>query len=274
LARPAFTAKTYQFILSRSEREIARRVDELGLEDAPEVTIGAVETVLGAEAYQPFQGHRGCDLACLERGVELTHAVPLLGNLHSVDGLVGAADQRYKRTVVAVGIDPVDALVLDSSDARAEAQAQHREGGEVDLGIAVGVGVMLFDLELALVVTQTVEYEGSITVGEGIALLAHAIKLDPENPVASERFFQELIVHREKALALPITSFNHQDEVVGAAFGPDGARILTASADKTAKLWDAASGKLIASFDHISQIAFRDRKWARIFRRRFPRRRR
>ncbi|HEX7194461.1 MAG TPA: hypothetical protein VF207_05785, partial [Chthoniobacterales bacterium] len=31
--------------------------------------------------------------------------------------LVGAADQRCKRTVVAVGIDPVDALVLDSADA-------------------------------------------------------------------------------------------------------------------------------------------------------------
>jgi hypothetical protein len=61
--------------------------------------------------------------------------------------------------------DPVDALVLDPTDARAEAQAQHGEGGKVDLGIAVGVGVMLFDLELALVVKQTVEYEGSITVG-------------------------------------------------------------------------------------------------------------
>ena len=35
-----------------------------------------------------------------------------------------------------------------------------------------------------------------------------------------------------------------------AAFSADGTRILTASRDKTAKLWDAASGKLIASFDH------------------------
>src|SRR6516162_5704151 len=89
---------------------------------------------------------------------------------------------------------------------------------------------------------------------EGIALLARAIKFDPENPVASERFFQELIVHREKALPLPIASFNHQDEVVGAAFSPDGTRILTASADRTAKLWDATSGKLIASFEHLSSV--------------------
>jgi hypothetical protein len=67
----------------------------------------------------------------------LTHAVPVLGDLLGVDSLVGAADQRCKRTIVAVGIDPVDALVLDSADARAEAQAQQGKGGEVDLGIDV-----------------------------------------------------------------------------------------------------------------------------------------
>src|SRR5580700_3740345 len=89
---------------------------------------------------------------------------------------------------------------------------------------------------------------------EGIALLARAIKFDPENPVASERFFQELIIHREKALPLPIASFVHQDAVESVAFGPDAARILTASRDKTAKLWDAASGKLLASFAHQGPV--------------------
>jgi WD40 repeat protein/serine/threonine protein kinase len=89
---------------------------------------------------------------------------------------------------------------------------------------------------------------------EGIALLARAIKFDPENPAATERFFQELIVHREKALLLPIASFAHKDTVENVVFSPDGARILTASRDKTAKLWDAASGKLLASFDHQSRV--------------------
>ena len=46
---------------------------------------------------------------------------------------------------------------------------------------------------------------------EGIALLARAIKFDPENQVASERFFHELIVHREKALPPFIATFDHQD---------------------------------------------------------------
>src|SRR6516165_8324313 len=90
---------------------------------------------------------------------------------------------------------------------------------------------------------------------EGIALLARAIKFDPENPVASERFFQELIVNRENALPLPIASFEHQDAIENVAFSPDGARILTASADKTAKLWDAALGKLLAIFDHRGGVS-------------------
>jgi WD40 repeat protein/tetratricopeptide (TPR) repeat protein len=89
---------------------------------------------------------------------------------------------------------------------------------------------------------------------EAIALLARAIKFDPTNQVASERFFQELIVHREKALPPLVTSCTHQDVVIHAVFSPDGARILTASWDKTAKLWDANSGKLIATFTHQGPV--------------------
>ena len=89
---------------------------------------------------------------------------------------------------------------------------------------------------------------------EAIALLARAIKFDPTNQVASERFFQELIAHREKALPTLVASFAHQDAVYDAVFSPDGTRILTASWDKTAKLWDAASGKLIASFVHQAAV--------------------
>jgi WD40 repeat protein len=59
--------------------------------------------------------------------------------------------------------------------------------------------------------------------------------------------FQELIVHRERRCRF-IASFAHQDQV-HAAFSPDGCAILTASWDKTVKLWDAASDKhMVISF--------------------------
>jgi WD40 repeat protein len=39
----------------------------------------------------------------------------------------------------------------------------------------------------------------------------------------------------------------HEGMVRGAAFSPDGARVLTGSADKTARLWDSQSGQLLAT---------------------------
>ena len=38
----------------------------------------------------------------------------------------------------------------------------------------------------------------------------------------------------------------HERAVSSAAFSPDGQRVVTASADNTARLWDAASGKSLA----------------------------
>jgi hypothetical protein len=57
-------------------------------------------------------------VAGLERGVELTHAVPVLGNLLGVDGLIGALDQRRKRTVdlVSQGFAPISACPAESAE--------------------------------------------------------------------------------------------------------------------------------------------------------------
>jgi WD40 repeat protein/tetratricopeptide (TPR) repeat protein len=89
---------------------------------------------------------------------------------------------------------------------------------------------------------------------EAIALLARAIKFDPTNQVVSQRFFHELIAHREKALPIPLRSFVHHDVVYHASFDGDGARILTASWDKTAKLWETGSGKLVMTFAHSAAV--------------------
>lgn len=88
---------------------------------------------------------------------------------------------------------------------------------------------------------------------EGIALLARAVQFDPKNEIASESFFQQLISCRWK-VRTPLATFRHEDSLWSAVFSPDGSRILTASNDKTARLWDATSGKLLATLRHESPV--------------------
>ncbi len=47
----------------------------------------------------------------------------------------------------------------------------------------------------------------------------------------------------------------HQDIVSSVAFSPDGSRVLTASSDGTARLWEASTGKLLATFEgHTASV--------------------
>jgi WD40 repeat protein/tetratricopeptide (TPR) repeat protein len=64
------------------------------------------------------------------------------------------------------------------------------------------------------------------------------------------------------ALILPVTLSGPQGEVLAAAFSPDGGKILTASSDNSARIWDCRSGKALTEpLRHpspISAVAFRD----------------
>ena len=52
-----------------------------------------------------------------------------------------------------------------------------------------------------------------------------------------------------------MTLTGHDGKVMSAAYRPDGARIVTASGDQTAKVWDAVTGKeLLTLKGHDSSV--------------------
>jgi WD40 repeat protein len=55
-------------------------------------------------------------------------------------------------------------------------------------------------------------------------------------------------------LSLVDTLTDHSRPVLAAAFSPDGQRLVTASVDRSIKVWDAASGKLQRSFSHHTDV--------------------
>jgi WD40 repeat protein len=66
----------------------------------------------------------------------------------------------------------------------------------------------------------------------------------------------------------PVAPCGHDDAAATAAFSPYGKRIVTASADETARLWDAESGKqidhAIASHESCNDDGWNASRWKMI----------
>ena len=70
---------------------------------------------------------------------------------------------------------------------------------------------------------------------------------EPNRPYVVEAevaLYQAVAKHRE----LHVLE-GHTGAVLSAAFSPDGTRVITASDDQTARLWDAATGKALATLE-------------------------
>ncbi|MCP4695527.1 MAG: tetratricopeptide repeat protein [Gammaproteobacteria bacterium] len=107
---------------------------------------------------------------------------------------------------------------------------------------------------LALTVQAKIETErGNATNGILLALEALPANLDEPNrpyvPEAEAQLYSSLSRPYETAVLQ-----GHENRVNNAAFRPDGKRILTASADHTARLWDADTGKLLAVLEHEGSV--------------------
>ncbi len=82
-------------------------------------------------------------------------------------------------------------------------------------------------------------------VQDGLAILASLVRADPSDRAAATWLLAEL-THR--SFTLPVREpFVHGDAIHSAEVSRDGRRLLTASRDNSARLWDLATGKPIGN---------------------------
>ena len=116
-------------------------------------------------------------------------------------------------------------------------------------------GARVRELISASMASQAEFPELSIVIGaDSVAAAhlpwAHALLLDAE-----QQLHRAILASR-----CVITLTGHRYLVVSVAWSPDGRRLATASEDKTAKLWDPATGKLFLTLKHsdgVSSVAWR-----------------
>ncbi len=78
---------------------------------------------------------------------------------------------------------------------------------------------------------------------DGVAHLARALDWEPGNGLAAARLYSGIVLDAPNKVDNLRQVFRHKNSVLNASFSPDGTRIVTASKDYTAQIWDAATGQ-------------------------------
>jgi WD40 repeat protein/transcriptional regulator with XRE-family HTH domain len=155
-----------------------------------------------------------------------------------------AAGRLRRRAIFLVGALIIAALLAASS-------AIFAQQSNANAARAEGERRLAFSRELSVnaVSNLDVDPERSIL----LALQAVSVSSEGGKPVLLEA---EEALHRAViASRVQLTLRSHTDAVNDVAYSPDGKRLITGSSDKTAKIWDAASGKeLLTLSGHTDQV--------------------
>jgi WD40 repeat protein/serine/threonine protein kinase len=88
--------------------------------------------------------------------------------------------------------------------------------------------------------SQAIRLIGQAGRSDALAHLAQSLAANPANEAALTRLTTLLSYH---SWMLPTLMLKHSGPVASAQFSPDGSRILTASSDHTARVWNARTGE-------------------------------
>jgi eukaryotic-like serine/threonine-protein kinase len=81
-------------------------------------------------------------------------------------------------------------------------------------------------------------------VGRGLLWLAQSLRLVPDDDLDLQHAIRTNLAGWQGQVHPLLGLLGHEDHLVTALWSPDGRFILTADADRTARLWDAATGQL------------------------------
>ena len=90
---------------------------------------------------------------------------------------------------------------------------------------------------------------------EALLLLARSVKFDPANRSAWQRLVWELADASERVRGMPRLALQHGAELVLSHFSPDGTRIVAATKDGSAVIWNAVTGREIYRLEHSDTLA-------------------
>jgi tetratricopeptide (TPR) repeat protein len=146
-------------------------------------------------------------------------------------------------TVVSVGL----ALRADRERTNAmKAKADAQQKAEAEAKAKAEAQNQRKRAEEALAAMQILRAEDFFTADDstrGVAHLANVLSRDRSNRVAAERLLSALTF---RSFCLPMTEpLRHGQMVWSAQFSPEGRRVVTASWDKTARVWDAQTGQAL-----------------------------
>ena len=139
------------------------------------------------------------------------------------------ANRKLRRALAGVSIAVV-ALLAASAWAWYQTQEAQREEQRAEKMLAA-----------SHVKEATVRLSAGSPI-EALPFFAAAVRLDPSNVAFRAAALDTLLRTRW----VPV-SLQHQDDVTSAAFSADGTRLVTASADKTARVWDAGTGQPVGA---------------------------